>query len=90
MWLETRADSSLLETAPPREPAPAHTLPTKQRVILEIVLQYYRLTGEPCSASAVARRMGLHHKTVQEHFLKLYRHGWLRTANGPAIPRTDI
>jgi predicted ArsR family transcriptional regulator len=66
---------------------PAHTLPTKQRVILEIVIQYYRLTGEPCSASTIARRMSLHHKTVQEHFRKLHQHGWLTTATGPAIPR---
>lgn len=72
-----------------REPADVHTLPTKQRAILEIVIQYYRVTGEPCSASRIAKRMGLHHKTVQEHFRKLYQNGWLTTASGPAVPRPE-
>jgi predicted ArsR family transcriptional regulator len=81
--LVTRSD----DRDPRRSPTPAHTLPTKQRIVLEIILQYYRVTGEPCSASRIARRMGLHHKTVQEHFRKLYEHGWLTTAGGPATPR---
>jgi hypothetical protein len=64
----------------------ATDLPTKQRVILELVIQYYRLTGEPCSASYLARRLRVHHSTVQQHLSVLHRKGWLRTANGPAVP----
>lgn len=69
--------------------AAAHTLPTQQRVIVELVLQYHHVTGEPCSASHLARRLRLHHSTVQQHLRELYRKGWLTTATGPAIPRLD-
>lgn len=84
--LLVRADSAV--GAPPR--APAHTLSTRQRVLLEIVIQYYRLTGEPCSASYLARRMHVHHSTVQEHLAVLHRKGWIVTASGPAVPRLDV
>lgn len=70
-----------------QEPAPAHTLPTKQRAILEIIRDHYRMTGEACSARYLARRLSIHHSTVQEHLRVLYRKGWLMTATGPAIPR---
>lgn len=70
-------------------PAPVYTLPTKQRVILEIVLEYHHMTGEACPASYLARRMRLHHSTVQEHLSVLHRKGWLTTATGPAIPRLE-
>jgi LexA DNA binding domain-containing protein len=75
--------------AVPREDSPGRRitdLPTKQRVILELVIQYYRLTGEPCSASYLARRLRVHHSTVQQHLLVLHKKGWLLTATGPAVP----
>lgn len=77
--------------AEPREDSGrrATDLPTKQRVILELVIQYYRVTGEPCSASYLARRLHVHHSTVQQHLSVLYKKGWLHTANGPAMPVLD-
>ncbi len=85
--LFTRAEQ---QDALSREPAPAHTLPTQQRAILEIVTQYYRLTGEACSASYLARRLRLHHSTIQQHLTVLHRKGWLVTATGPAVPRVAV
>lgn len=58
---------------------------TKQREVLVVIEHYARLTdGEPCPASFVARRMHVHHSTVQEHFRALFRKGWLRAPDGPA------
>ncbi len=82
MVLETRSDHR--ETC---TPAPVHTLPTQQRIVLEVVLQYHHMTGEACPASYLARRMRLHHSTVQQHLTALHRKGWLMTASGPAVPR---
>jgi Mn-dependent DtxR family transcriptional regulator len=69
------------------QPAPMHTLPTKQRVMLELILQYHHVTGEACSPMQLARRLSLHHSTVQEQLQALYQKGWLNTASGPVIPR---
>jgi hypothetical protein len=83
--------------AEPRGGRRATDLPTtKQRAILLIIERYAFMTGgDPCPASFVARRMNVHHSTVQEHFRALHRKGWLKTADGPAAllpsetPRTD-
>lgn len=61
-------------------------LPARQRAILDLIVRHYRVTGEACSANYLARRMDLHHSTVQEHISALHRKGWLRSANTPAIP----
>jgi len=61
-------------------------LPTKQRMVLDVIVQYYRATNEPCPAALVARRIGRHHSTVQEHLSALYAKGWLKTANTPSSP----
>lgn len=67
-----------------RDPLP--TLTTRQRAVLDVVVGYYRATHEPCSAALVARRVGLHHSTVQEHFLALHRKGWIRRPSPRAVP----
>lgn len=67
--------------------APMCTLPTKQRVILELVLEYHHVTGEACPSRQLARRLLMHHSTVQQHLRTLYEKGWLTTASGSAIPR---
>lgn len=65
-------------------------LTTKQRVILEAVEAFQRATGEACPVSLVARRLRVHHSTIQEHLTALYRKGWLRTPNAPIILRRPI
>lgn len=67
---------------------PRMQLPSRQRAVLDVIVQYYRVTLEPCPGSIVARRIGIHHSTVQEHIGALYRKGWLVTANAPAKPTT--
>lgn len=68
-------------------PAPLHTLTTKQRRLLEWIVEYHRTTGEPCGARLLARRFDLHPSTVTEHITALWRKGWLMTPNAPATPR---
>lgn len=62
------------------------TLTGRQRAILEHVRLYWRSHGEPCPSTLLARRFMLHHSTVQEHLAALYRKGFLRTPNAPAVP----
>lgn len=66
---------------------PLNLLTTKQRTVLMVVDRYTTATGEPCSARYLARRLNLHHSTVLEHLSVLYRKGWLRTPNAPAMLR---
>lgn len=58
----------------------------RQRAVLDFVRAYCRATGEPCPATIIARRMALHHSTVQEHLYALHRKGFLRAPNAPAVP----
>ena len=64
---------------------PIHGLPTMQRRVVEIVDQYMRGTGEPCTSTYIARRLSLHHSTIQKHLSSLYRKGWVRTPNAPVF-----
>ena len=67
--------------------AALHTLSTMQRRVFDIIVQYHEATGEPCSARLIARRLTLHHSTVQDHLAALWRKGWVLTPNAPARPR---
>jgi DNA-binding MarR family transcriptional regulator len=58
----------------------------RQRLVLHYVVQYYRTTGEPCSARYLGRRLEMHHSSVQRHFETLHRKGWLRSSNSPVTP----
>jgi SOS-response transcriptional repressor LexA len=61
------------------------SLTGRQKAIVEVIRRYYRATGEPCPASSIARQLGLHHSTVQEHLVALHRKGLLRGPNPPAM-----
>ena len=63
-------------------------LPAQQRIVLDIVIRYYRVTGEACPASHIARKIARHHSTIQEHLSALFAKGWLVTANTPSRPTT--
>lgn len=62
-------------------------LTVRQSAILDVIGRYYEATLEPCPASYLARRMSLHHSTIQEHLARLHRKGWLRAPNAPAMLR---
>jgi DNA-binding IclR family transcriptional regulator len=66
------------------------TLTTRQRVIVMAIDDYTRVTGEPCPASYIARRLRLHHSSVQEHLLALHRKGWLRSPHSPTKLRLSL
>lgn len=61
-------------------------LTDRQSVVLETVESYYAVTGEPCPVRYLARRLRVHHSTIQSHLEALERKGWLATS-GPAVPR---
>lgn len=65
---------------------PHNQLSLQQQRVLALVMDFYRVTGEGCSASYVSRRLSLHHSTAQQHFSVLHRKGWLRSDRGPAVP----
>lgn len=63
-------------------------LPSQQRAVLDIVVRYFRATGEPCPSTFIARKMNRDASTVREHLAALYAKGWMVTANAPAKPTT--
>jgi hypothetical protein len=65
---------------------PLTKLPGRQRAVLDVVVRYYRATQEPCPAAYLARRLEIHHSSVQRHMFLLHRKGWLRAPNSPAVP----
>jgi DNA-binding NarL/FixJ family response regulator len=66
------------------------TLSTRQRTVLTFIERYVEATGEACPASIIARKLALHHSTVQEHLRALFQKGWLRTPNAPAMPEREV
>jgi len=69
---------------------PVHQLTTAQRRVLEWIDRYVDMLDEPCPASVVARRMGLHRSTVEQHIAALHRKGWLVTSTSPTKPAAPI
>jgi Mn-dependent DtxR family transcriptional regulator len=61
----------------------SHDLPAvrpladRQRDVLNTIVRFFVHTGEHPSVCYVARRLGIHHKTVQQHIEALYRKGYL-------------
>jgi predicted ArsR family transcriptional regulator len=56
-----------------------------QRLVLSTIAQYYVATGEPCSLSYLARRLGRSRNAIRGHLEALHRKGWIPA---PAIPGT--
>lgn len=69
---------------------PVHQLTTAQRRVLEWIERYETALDEPCPSGFVARRMGLHHSTIQQHITALHRKGWLRSNSSPVSLTTRI
>lgn len=51
----------------------------RQRELYNLIEKVCDLTGEPPTERFLARRIGVHHSTVQWHLHALHRKGWLRT-----------
>jgi DNA-binding NarL/FixJ family response regulator len=52
-------------------------LTARQREVLRVIARYWSSYGEAPAALFIARRLGLHHSTVQEHLRVLHEKGWL-------------
>jgi len=60
-------------------------LADRQRAVLRVIARHFDATDEYPSVPYIARRLGLHHSTVQQHLNALYRKGWLRAPMPSAI-----
>lgn len=61
-------------------------LSERQRAVLSAIIDYRKATGEVPALMYLARRLSLHHSTVQQHVAELHRKGFLRAAvPGPPL-----
>lgn len=60
-------------------PRAVQPLADGQRRVLRVIQQFQDATGELPTTAYVARRLNLHHATVQEYLRACHRKGWLRT-----------
>lgn len=61
-------------------------LTDRQRAVLSAIIEYRKTTGEVPALMYLARRLSLHHSTVQQHVSELHRKGFLRAAvPGPPL-----
>jgi Mn-dependent DtxR family transcriptional regulator len=56
---------------------PVSPLDRRQRTVLLVIVSYHDATGEYPTNAYVARRLGLHHSTIQQHLRALYQRGWI-------------
>ena len=76
-------ENRMVGSPPPCQPA---ELTPRQAEVLAIVERVYAATGEPVSASHLARRLGIFHEAVRGHLATLYRKGYLTRETSPAEP----
>jgi predicted ArsR family transcriptional regulator len=69
--------------APPAEPVP---LTDRQAEVFQVIERVYEATGEPVSASYLARRLDVHHEAIRGHLAALHRKHWLAGETSPATP----
>jgi Mn-dependent DtxR family transcriptional regulator len=60
-------------------------LAERQRAVMRVIATYHEATEEYPSARYIARRLGVHLSTVQEHLVALTRKGWLRAPQPYAV-----
>lgn len=65
----------------------ADNLTSRQRDVLSAILTYHEAVGEEPSVRYIARRLNLHHSTIQDHLSALQRKGWLRSGGAPVCVR---
>jgi hypothetical protein len=64
-----------------------YLLTARQQEVLTFIQEVHRVTGEPCSARLVARRMDISLERVRHIVVTLHRKGFLRSASDRAQPR---
>jgi Mn-dependent DtxR family transcriptional regulator len=64
-------------------------LTSRQRDVLRVIVRFTESTGEAPSARYVARRLGLHLTTVQEHLQAMHEKGWLSSPSPAGIRCLD-
>ena len=76
------------EPAEPTAPSP----PTlKQAAVLTLIERFCDgAGGDPCSASYLARKLGVTRETMRTHLHALYQKGWLRSPASPARLRVPF
>ena len=61
-------------------------LTDRQRLVLCVIAMYVRVEGEVPSTMFIARRLSLHHSTVQQHLTAAHRKGFLSApVPGPLV-----
>lgn len=63
------------------------TLPLRQRQVLTAIVDYSTVVGEQPTVRGLARRLHVHHSTIQEHLEALARKGWLRSSGSLVCTR---
>ena len=71
----------------PRQVETPRTLTERQSQVYAEIVKVHDVTGEGASVRYLARRLSLHHSTIQEHLAALRRKRWLRSSGSPAVPR---
>lgn len=66
------------------------SLTDRQRVVLATIAQHYASTGEACSVTYVARRLGVSRATIREHVQRLADKGFLRAPSSAAFARMSF
>ena len=65
-------------------------LTDRQRAVLATAAQYYAATGEACSVSYVARRLGVSRAAIRDHVQRLADKGFLRAPSAAAFARMSF
>lgn len=61
-----------------------------QARVLALVDTYVTTFKRPCPGAVVADALGVRRQTVGQHLAALYRKGWLRAENAPAVPKRSV
>jgi len=67
----------MIPSAPENRAVPPEPLTDRQREVYAEMVRYGQFAGEPPSVRFLARRLGLHWTTVQDHLVAIHRKGWL-------------
>ena len=67
----------MIPTAPENRAQPPEALTDRQREVYAEMVRYGKFAGEAPSVRFLARRLGLHWTTVQQHIEAIHHKGWL-------------
>lgn len=70
----------MIPSAPDNRAVSPGVLTNRQREVYEEIERYTDFAQEPPSVAFIARRLGMHWTTVQEHLEALHRKHWIPSA----------